>query len=98
MTRNRRRSPKRWFRDDLAKMNRPSSIVTTLRRYPLLILEAVAVGAVLSGLLALVFLAFGNLGGFGDYVFFVWLVAALFLGGRIRRHRDESGKNSRQIE
>ena len=84
-----RRSPKQWLTDDLSKMNRPSSIVTTLRRRPLLILEAVAVGAVLSGLLALVLLVFDNLDSFAGNAFFVWIAAALFLGQRIHSYQDE---------
>lgn len=71
-----RRSPLQWIRDDLKKVNRPSEIATTVKRYPAILLTMLMTAVVGCAVLALVLWVVGELDTFAD-----WIFAPLILAG-----------------
>lgn len=81
-----RRNPAHWVADDLKKMNRPSTIVRTLRRHPMVLVHGFLYGLAAAAMLAVGLLAFGNLDAFADYAPFAGLLAALRVGSLVHAH------------
>lgn len=71
-----RRTALQWIRDDLKKVNRPSEIAATAKRYPTILLTTLMAAVVGCAVLALVLWVIGALGSFAE-----WIFAPLILAG-----------------
>lgn len=83
-----RRTPLQWIRDDLRKVNRPSEIAATVKRYPAILLTMLMTAVVGCAVLALVLWAVGELDTFANWIF-APLIHAGGSGGRAIHARKQ---------